>query len=240
MTVDDRLRAAAEDTRQKIDGLTRPPVRRKRLGVSTLRWVTAMAAVLVLVGTIWIQVSVEPPFDVEPGEVVLSVDPPVVAGAPAPAPRFETSSLGIEQPLREIDGILAKADLMGAHGRGELLKLTAVGMTELGSMAALVDSSHLGCIWIDGQSGEWCRVIEGSSDMPAVISRGLSGTIAWGPLPSEVSTVVLEYGDMRFWQRPVAGIALFETEMREGDDYALIGLDSRGETVLSTTAAFVP
>ena len=240
MTVDDRLRAAAEETRQRIGGLTRPRVGRRRLGTSTLRWMTATAAVLFLIVTIWAQASIEPPFDVEPGEVVLSVDPPIVAGAPSPAPRFDTNSLGVEQPLREIEGVLPIADLVGAHGRGELLKMTAVGMTELGSMAAFVDSSHLPCIWIDGQSGEWCRVIEDSSEVPAPISRGLAGTIAWGPLPSEVSAVVLEYGDMRFWQRPVAGVALFETEMSEGEDYALIAIDSRGETVLTATASFVP
>lgn len=240
MTVDDCLRAAAEDTRQSIEGLARPKFRSKRFRPSTLRWVTAITAVLVLTVTIWPQVGIEPPFEVKPGEKLLSVDPPVVGGASGPVPQFDTSSLGTERQLREIDDIRATADQMETQTRGRLLKVTVVGMTELGSMAAFIDSSNLPCIWIDARSGKSCSVVTSSSDMPITITRGLSGTIAWGPLPSEVSAVVLEYGGMKLWQRPVAGIGLFDTDMSEGEDYVLTAIDPSGEPILTETATFVP
>jgi hypothetical protein len=180
--------------------------------------------------------------DLEPGETLLLIDPLVVGGASSPNPDFDPSTLGVANELADIeDAALIVDQLVGSstlrYGtEASLVKVTVVGVTKGGSIAAILRTPYATCLYVSTPSASVCRTV-GSKDMPGVNSLGLAGTITWSPLPEGTSVVTLEYGDVTLWQQPVGGVAIFDTEMNDGDQFTLTALDADGRTILIQSGA---
>lgn len=241
MTVESRLRRAAAETRQAISGLEPPtdrlPRRRFR---PVLGWALAAAAIMIVfLGPLLYRGHP----DLEPGETLLLIDPLVVGGASSPNPDFDPSTLGVDNELADIeDAALIVDQLVGSsalrHGtEASLAKVTVVGVTKGGSIAAILRTSYSTCLYVSTPSASVCRTV-GSKDMPGVNSLGLAGTITWNPLPEGTSVVTLEYGDVTLWQQPVGGVAIFDTDMNDGDQFTLTALDADGRTILIQSGVF--
>ncbi len=73
--------------------------------------------------------GVEGPYVAE-GERLLATDPVVVQGALSPNPRFDTSVLGVEEPLSPLtDSTLALEVVQLVTEDGQLVRVTTVGTT---------------------------------------------------------------------------------------------------------------
>jgi hypothetical protein len=172
------------------------------------------------------------PFELEEGETFLSEEPPIVNGAPAPEPEFDASTLGMEWPMEAVESMEISPYLVRPLVPD--LKITLIGATPDGTEAAIVDSMDT-CVWAKGTSEGLCTQLVGED---AVVAHGgFDGIVSWGPLPDNTSVVVLEYGDTSLWQRPVAGFAVFDTEMGQGDEFTLSAIDAAGDTIHTQDAA---
>lgn len=246
------LRAAIEaepaNTPASLSGVMATAERRKRseslvgLTVSGL----ALAAVVV---TLTIRADVNEPYVAE-GEILLATDPVVVQGVLSPEPQFDTSGLGIEEPLSPItDAELADELARHLSEDDQLIRVTTIGTTVGGVHAAIQHSEgpglsdgriQTGCL-LTIPGGASCSgqdleavinepgglVQPGSSAEPISYGVGGSDVLMWD-VPPETSVVVLTINGESAWQRPVSGVAVFDTVLYEGDRFTLSALDNNG------------
>lgn len=195
-----------------------------------------------------------------PGETLLSEEPTVVQGAPAVEPLFNAAELGEEAPLGRLTDLTELVAQIQANNESDVFRITVIGVTGDGATAALLYADKVNpdlgplrllCVWIDGASACGGTPIADLADQPSGLPVGLQGDVvaltyttpgpselAWGPLPEGTSVVVFTTNDTSVWQRPVGGVAVFDTDLRDGDVFVLTALDADGDTMVrqSTTA----
>lgn len=237
MTLDQRLRAAADDVNRTIH-IDNPPAIRARSRMRTAVRPLLPAAVVVAVLAFLPQLF-EPPFEVAPGEVLVSMDPPIVRGAPSPEPIFDTRVLGREATLRRIDDAEAAVVRMSRETLDgtEWFKIVLIGASDRGTMAVVAQGSSTTCLWVGTDSLGSCREIVGK-ESPWLNSRTYGGSFTWGELPPDTSVVTLEHGGTQLWQRPTGGYVLFDTKIQDGDELILTALDRTGNVILSQEHVF--
>lgn len=241
MSVETRLRSAAEDTREKIAGLAPPPLKPSRrqavLGWAVAGLVFVLAAVFLAPRLTTDEVATEP----GPGETVLLEGPPtlVVRGAESPEPEFDTAALGEEVVIGGVDDLeltrlVAAIETADPEPlEGELAKITVVGTLTDGTTVALLSgggSEPDACIWqASPANGYSCF---GPPDLQTPITSTFAGTTTWGPLPADTSVAQLSRGDESYWQRPVGRVAVFDVEVpAERGGYTLKAFDEDGNIV---------
>ncbi len=261
MKLDTRLQAAADETRDQLRGLTPPPLRSSNRRLAAVAGI-AVAAALVVTVIVWSGISPlsRPAAEgiyLAPGEILLAEDPTVVQGAPAVEARFDTAELGEEAPLGTVTDVAGLVSRIGEIHEGDVFRITVIGITGDGATAALVltDTANgvdpsgrvlrLLCIWIDeisacggapaeslaGQSGgfpggELAPSLALSFDHPGPSELG------WGSLPEGTSVVVLGVNGISRWQLPVGGVAVFDTDLLDGDEFVMTALDADGNTIV--------
>ena len=254
------LRAAIEaepaNTPTSVMGVKATAERRRRrdrlvgLTISGL----ALAAV---VFALTIRADVNQPY-VANGEVLLSTDPVVVQGAPSPEPEFDTSKLGIDQSLTPMtDASVALAvvepDLESATD-GEVIRVTTLGTTVAGREAVIL---HAYQTQDDGQriqvrclvapfGGTSCGGYDvqdiitepgglarpESPNEPSIYTVGGAAVLMWD-VPQGTSVVVMTVNGEAVWQRPIAGVAVFDTDLFDGDQLQIVALDQQGAILAS-------
>lgn len=242
MSVDTRLRSAAEDTREKISGLTPPPVMH-RPQRAVWGWAVAGLAVGLVVVFLAPRLTTDQRLIAEPapGELVLLEGPPtlVVRGAESPEPEFDTTELGAQVVLdgvvdleltRLVAGIeTADPEPLG----GQLAKITVVGTLSDGSTIALLSGGGTepdACIWQASLANGYSCF--GLPDLQTPITSTFAGTTTWGPLPADTSVAQLIRGDESYWQRPIGRVAAFDIELpADRGGYMLKAFDVSGNIV---------
>ena len=175
----------------------------------------------------------------------------VYRGLPGPAPRFDTTGLGVEQPL----GALPLDDLPlppwgsgdGVPG-GRVLLLGSIGGTvvgidftqEEGTPAVLVACAF-------GATGRFPSELVGGCGGVGVgrpwsmflDEPPLGSVVTWGPLPPTASVVALQSEEgPNLWQRVVGRTAFFADPDGACFDVAtLIVFDASGEILLTATVS---
>lgn len=229
--------------------------RRERL----VAWTLSGLALLAVVFTLAIQAGVEPVAEgevsVADGEVLLSVDPVVVVqGAASPEPQFGTTSLGVEQPLTpliDIERIEAVVELhVGFAVDPEVLRITTVGTTVGGQDTVIL---HLyetdrfsdrrlqlrctlpsgGCAgeFLDDPTFDPEQLLQPDPRDEPSYEVGGPGHVTWDAPPG-TSVVVLTVNGDSVWQRPISGVAVFDTQLVDGDRFEVKALDENGVTLI--------
>ncbi len=264
MILDSRLQAAVDETRAQLSGLTPPPIRSKLRRLTPIVGIATASALAVAV-IVWSGITpLNRPADEEiylgPGETLLSEEPTVVQGAPAVEPLFNAAELGEEAPLGRLTDLTELVAQIQANNESDVFRITVIGVTGDGATAALLYADKVNpdlgplrllCVWIDGASACGGTPIADLADQPGGLPVGLQAEVvaltyttpgpselAWGPLPEGTSVVVFTTNDTSVWQRPVGGVAVFDTDLRDGDVFVLTALDADGDTMVrqSTTA----
>jgi hypothetical protein len=232
MTIDRRLEEAGRDVRQSFEIVPPPFTPRSKRARHVRRWVPAVAGVAALIVLVFSLSNPNPlPFEVAEGETVLSVDPPVVLGAPSAEPEFDTVELGTAVPLSDVSDLATALDRLAGDSIDAIWdKHTVIGQTENGTIAIIVEG-QASCIWVGAPNGDGsCRDILFRTN-PLFNSRGNQGSFTWGPVRDGTSVVVVEYGEIRMWQRPTAGHVIFDTNLADGDALTLTALDQEGNVL---------
>lgn len=256
MKLDEQIRINLRSAAQTVPRTEHGPVERietrgrrrrrnRQLGVVGV-------VVLLALGTVYVT-GLRPEAFLADGERLLSTDPPIVQGAEAPEPEFDTSNLGSEAsltPIIDIDRIL---DLAEREAEGEIIRVTVLGETPDGVDAVVVHSERedpdLGriqtrCVVTDIGGSCTGTQIENVLDEPggflppepgrfhgyAVDSLGGRGDLAW-EVPADASVVTLSVNGDTTWQRPIANVAIFITHFRDGDGFELAAFDAQGNVL---------
>ena len=218
------------------------------------RWTASGVALAAAVAFLTIQTGVEEAY-VGKGETLLATDPIVVQGAPSPEPLFDTSGLGIEEPLSPItDAELAYELARPLSEDDQHIRVTTIGTTVGGVHAAIQHVEEPGLS--DGRIQTRCLLtIPGGAscigeDVEAVInepgglvqpgssaepdSYGVGGpdVLMWD-VPTGTSVVVLTVNGESVWQRPIADVAVFDTDLFDGDKFQVTALDQHGNILES-------
>lgn len=232
--------------------------RRERLVV----WTGGGLALLAVVFALAVRVGVEPSDVAEndvtllEGEVLISTDPYVVVqGASAPEPQFDTSGLGIEQPLTPLTDIGLIASVVDLHVRSvvepEVLRIISVGTTVGGQDTVILhlfetepDSDRRwqfrctlpsgGCFgtFLGNPTFDPEQLLQpGPGDQPTYEIGG-PGHVTWDAPPG-TSVVVLTVNGNPVWQRPVGGVAVFNIQLVDGDRFKISALDKNGVTLIN-------
>jgi hypothetical protein len=167
-----------------------------------------------------------PPATTVPAEQTPGSEVVITPGSFGPEPRFDTSNLGIEQPLTsdsshealagrfvfdDHDLLAREAILFGGPGTDQSVWVVT-GVINNPMQAGFGEIGR--CVWVtQGDTdahGECHWILPGTVVRPIAI--GLIGVnwVGWGFLPDEASVAVLTVdGVDLFWQRPRGGIAFF-------------------------------
>jgi hypothetical protein len=220
-------------------------------------WITAAVAVVVLVlgvGPMLLSNNQTGDVYVADGERLISADPPIVQGAESPEPAFDTSGLGDEvalTPVTDTSRILETATGTLGDYPSELVRITVLGETPEWVLAVVVHNEvgpdfggrmQLRCLTAS-LGGATCEGVEFEDlgDMPGgllpadpdsgpVYSVGerISNAILTWEVPAETSVVTLTVNGQTRWQRPVAQVAVFITDLTSGERFELTAYDSQG------------
>jgi hypothetical protein len=191
------------------------------------------------------------------GERLISADPPIVQGAESPEPAFDTGGFGNEVPLAQVadtSRIMAALDPAAAGDLGEIVRITILGETPEGVLALIVHAEgedlrgnpiQLRCQTTTLGGTQTCSgsrpedfVDMPGGLMPAQPGGGPNFTVGEAPasadtmtweVPAETSVVTLTVNGETRWQRPVAGVAVFITDLVYGDRFELIAYDPQGD-----------
>lgn len=189
-----------------------------------------------------------PTVDVAAGETVVSKDPLVVVGTPAPEPRFDTSTLGDEVELNEVSDIaefLAWVNQAELQGEIQPSKMVVGGSIESGSSVGIAVGAPetpagepVWCLLTLAANGAVCAT-SADFETPVYSARHPSastgpGALAWGPAPLGTSVVTLNYADISLWQKPVSGVVLFGITAPL-EDYQITAFDQQGNELHSET-----
>ncbi|MEE9178508.1 MAG: hypothetical protein V3U46_08770 [Acidimicrobiia bacterium] len=218
------------------------------------RWTASGVALAAAVAFVTIQTGVEEPY-VGKGETLLATDPIVVQGAPSPEPLFDTSGLGIEEPLSPITDAELALELARSFSEDtQIIRVTTIGTTVSGVNAIIQYSeasglSHGGvqfrclltfpggasCIGedLDAVINEPGGLVQpGSSAEPDSYGVGGSHQLMWD-VPSGTSVVVLTVNGESVWHGPIADVAVFDTDLFDGDQFQVTALDQHGNILES-------
>lgn len=269
MTLDTRIEASLKAAVAAEPSNTPSPLadvkatalaRRRRERLAT--WALSGLALLAIVFTLILQDGVEPSVVAQDdvvlsdGEVLLSTDPVVVVqGAMSPEPQFDTSSLGIEQPLApltDIDRIGAVVELQVTSAVDpEVLRVTSVGTTVGGQDTVILHLNETdrfsdrrlqmrctlpsgGCFGelLDDPTIDPDQLLQPDPRNEPSSVVGGPGQVTWDS-PSGTSVVVLTVNGEPVWQRPIGGVAVFDTELVDGDRWEIEAVDQNGATITS-------
>ncbi len=192
---------------------------------------------------------------VEPFDSVLQEDPLVLRAELGPEPRFDTSNLGVEQPLVPVETLATSLQQVIAgdiFGGGILLaidEVSAVGYLPGTTRNVLVANGKINepngpgfgepaqCVSVSGPgrdpsiTGDCHQILPATQVRPIAIGLRLFGVnwAGWSFLPEETSVTVLSVdGVDRFWQRPRGNITIFTIEATPETKLELRVLDSAG------------
>lgn len=189
------------------------------------------------------------------GETLLATDPVIVQGAPAPEPLFDTGSLGVEQPLTPLSEIRRIEAAVALHlqmaSDPELLRITSVGTTTGGNDIVIlhlyenspIDGRRLqtrcvipsgGCAgeFVDDPAIDPTELLQPDPrDGPTHVVGG-PGQLTWD-VPLNAAVVVLTVNGDPVWQRPIAGVVVFDTVLVDGDRFEGESLDETGNPLTS-------
>lgn len=216
-------------------------------------------AAIVFVGVLALNPFPETPLDVAGTEAenVLRTDPLIIRGQPGPEPLFDTRSLGENRdltPVVDLDDYITRVrpsrgffiDLIESFtspSHAGFDQMSTVGYTPDGVAVAITHATtwsptdgttHWVCVSDEGGSG--CGGDrEQAPEFPAWsgsagMTVGGPGVLSFGVLP-ETSVAMLTVNGERFWQRPIAGLAVFDTDLRGGDRLTYTLFDDAGRIV---------
>ncbi len=138
----------------------------------------------------------------------------------------------------------------------EILRITAVGSVAGDMLVALV---YLDAVHPDNGPTRWrCRLVTHSQqcggdliedllDQPGALpdlgnvepsasyTPDRAGDLIWEPLADDTSVVVFTTAQGSLWQRPVGGLAVFPTDLADGELFELAALDSNGNVLIVQT-----
>lgn len=236
MSLDQRIRSTLEAEAEATSRFTpagpadamRRGTRRRRTKKSA--WATG--GVALFAGMIAFLGSLGSPDDIylAAGEELLLTDPVVVQGALGPEPNFTINIDGAEAPLSQIEDLDALVRTAVEITDGELERITVIGQTPNGERAAIVEPLE-GPTTLMAGSG---TSTFGISSEGALITTGERATVAW-PVPEATSLAILEILETNgtsVWQRPTAGVAVFDADLGPGIRFRLTALNPDG-TVLA-------
>ena len=212
------------------------------------RWVGTASIILVVVaGILLVSNAQSGGVPLADGELLVSLNPPIVQGSESVPPQFDISELGPQAPLApstDTTRILALA----SRGDRDIVRITILGETPEGHLALVVNSEdraeshseqfHYRCLTTELGGGCNGTQLENMAAYPdgylpghpggaPTIAVGGEGFVGW-EVPPETSVVTIEHnGDLR-WQRPIADVAVFTTNLQQGDRLVLTALDFKG------------
>ena len=191
------------------------------------------------------------------GETLLSTNPLVVQGAASPEPLFDTTQLGVEQPLTPLTSIERAVELAQQTIRGdadsEIVRILTVGTTVGGLDSILLHyewtsitfgadqvsrrvqsrcvatnlGSTCGGSEVEDAAGEPGGLLQRSTNDPPVYAVGGEADFTW-EVPGGTSVVVLTINGESVWQRPIGGVAVFDSTIVGGDVVEYVALDANG------------
>jgi hypothetical protein len=172
-------------------------------------------------------------------------EPPLVA-PPGPQPLFDTTGLGIEQPLAPIDGLNSFGRRVLSQDSDLVIEeAIAIGYVPYTSQVVLAISGVINnpgqagygeqgrCYWVTENEteglGDCHWILPDTAIRP--IGVGLVGRswVGWSFLPAEASVTVLNIdGVDRFWQQPRSDVTIFSFAPTTDLDIRLRVLDADG------------
>jgi len=251
--IDERLDRASSAVRTQVNRIpVRPPahlVRRQRRLRNTT-FASGLTALILVVAAPAVLLNDPPPGTDAPTVPVVAATPPIVQGVAGPEPLFDTSDLGTSQPLTtlsdstRINSIAEKVD-------GNVLQVTVLGQTPEGAAALIVHAElerdtgliQERCFMTKdggGCAGDSANTAAENPDgllPPGLLTQGLvygivgdQGVLAW-EVPEDTSVVVLTINETSTWQTPISRVAVFDTDLRDGDTIELTALNRNGDTL---------
>lgn len=263
MTLDERIRenlgVAARNVgpaHPKSVDLVRHTAQRR----SVIRWTgLGSLAVAIVGGLVFLAGSSSIQQDIAIGDL----DPEgleVVQGLPGPEPQFDTSGLGEDVTLQPVDDTEGIPDTFPPYVEGEIFFVAILGETSSGTEAFVTFS-------MDSEAGRelvyrcWIAVHSvtgGGSDCVGdsvdnigfqpgelIPPEALGGpSLALGgpgqllyPVSRDTSVVVLTVNGESEWQRPIGQVAVFETNLKDGDALKLTSFDATGDVINEWSAS---
>ncbi len=273
MNLDTLLQLHADVARNTVDNSQVPPVeriaevhnrRRVKAGIAITAIAAAAVAMVLLLGGPAIDLTPTtvapadggPPAtvsEVEPFDSVLQEDPLVLRAELGPEPLFDTSNLGVEQPLLPVETLATSlqqviaGDIFGGGIRLAIDEVFAVGYLPGTTRNVLVANGKINepngpgfgepaqCVSVSGPgrdpsiTGDCHQILPDTEVRPIAI--GLFGVnwAGWSFLPEGSSVTVLSVdGVDRFWQRPRRSITIFTIEATPETKLELRVLDANG------------
>lgn len=180
--------------------------------------------------------------------LVILAEPLVTQAQLGPEPAFDTSSLGVEQPIEPVDGLgLDERDRMSRDHELVMDQRAAIGRVPGTTQQAFAATGTINnptepgfggagrCYWVvaaDKTLGE-CHSLAGVEPVrpigTGIVGRGWVG---WSYLPAESSVAVLVVDGADFaWQRPRGDVALFALDFEPGSAVELRVLDASGTEI---------
>lgn len=234
--------------------------RRERI----VAWTVSGVALLAVAFTLTVQAGVDPSHVAEDevilsdGEVLLSTDPVVVVqGAASPEPQFDTSTLGVEQPLTPLTDVARIESVIDLHVGfavdPEVLRVTTVGTTVGGQDTVIlhlyetydfsgrrlqnrciIPSGGCGGEFLDDPTFDPEQLLQPDPRDGPTYGVGGPAHLTWDAPPG-TSVVVLTVNGDPVWQRPIGGVAVFDTQLVDGDRFEIKALDENGITLIDHT-----
>ncbi len=256
MTLDERIRtnleaaanAVPRSEPDSIANIKKRGVRRRRN--RRIAWSAGIS--LLVIGSLYLVNPLQGAEDtyLADGETLLATRPTVVQGAQSPEPQFDTADLGTDVTLTPISDFTEVVDQAERSAQGEIIRITVLGTTPGGLNALVVHSEEnnrvlgpmqLRCVQTD--TGRSCggTQLENLVDEPGGLippedrahptyTIGGKADLTW-EVPAETSVVMLTVNGERSWQRPVARVAVFDTELVDGDRFELTSFDATGVSI---------
>ncbi len=170
---------------------------------------------------------------------------------------FDTTNLGMEAPLTPLTDSTRALAVSGPVGLGasedrEIIRVTTIGTTVDGVDSVILHANEtdargrrhqIRCIIAGGAScgGESIEDAANepngllqptSPNEPSIYGVGGADVLAWD-VPPGTSVIVMTVNGKAVWQRPIAGVAVFDTDLFDGDQLQIVALDRQG-TILAS------
>jgi hypothetical protein len=197
------------------------------------------------------------PVSTDPAEIPAETGPPpVVQGETGPTPVFDTNDLGTSQPLNALSDLTRVNSIaerfvnaIAENEDAKILQITVLGETPNGAATLIVHAqleSSSGLIQMrcfvteegGGCAGDQANAAAENPDgllPPGLLFQGLAygvvggdGVLAW-EVPENTSVAVLTINGTSRWQTPVSRVAVFDSDLRDGDNIKLTALNRDGD-----------
>lgn len=251
--IDDRLDRASTAVRTQVNRVrVRPPVHvvRRQERLRSMTFAAGLAALVLVIAVPSFILGNAPQATDSAAISPADTAPPIVQGETGPDPSFDTRNLGAAQSLTAVSDTTRIGSLVEKVD-GEILQVTVLGQTPNGKTALIVhgqlerDSGliQLRCFITDeggACAGDSVNAASGNPDglfPPGLLTHGLvygivgdEGVLAW-EVPEDTSVVVLTINGTSTWQTPVSRVAVFDTDLSDGDTIELQALDRDGDVL---------